>query len=610
MKMLKKAAALALSLAMAVTLMPLFPVVSFADDTAEWDYPEAEAVALQVDGDVVTLTGTLKDQEESDFYKFTVPEGRSICLDLSSSGEGVDEVELTPQGWGGGGSPTTGTGVQIIREREGYTFRQTTLRTFFIDFGTSEKIYLNAGTYYVQVMAIGLIAEQSADKDGNTIYINGYSNGDNKAYLAYNYSVKLQASGVEDIAAGRQNGELFADAADVELNKANPCVLALSSGSPYGGADVGNMYDEYRLVLDHTAKINFVLSGYDSSVKYTEITIFEDTPYYASELLTNVVNWKAPDPELECVLSPGTYFVSVCLYPYEYIEQETFFGTPFVLTLTEEPNDAPVLEKISSSIEGAEFSWEAAPDAVSYNIYRRVVTEDNYYDIEKYEFLEGNVSGTSYTDISGELGQEYGYTVSAVLKDGTETSYEYTGLVGGKLFSDIREEQYYYEAVLWAVSKGITTGTSSSTFSPGVSCTRAQMVTFLWRAAGMPEPSVTENPFEDVSEKAYYYEAVLWAVEKNITKGMTATTFEPDSTLTRGQTATFLYRAQTDPKKPEIANPFKDVSSSAYYYEAVLWAYSNGVTNGVSADSFAPGSDCTRGQIVTFLWRSEGAPEI
>ena len=171
-------------------------------------------------------------------------------------------------------------------------------------------------------------------------------------------------------------------------------------------------------------------------------------------------------------------------------------------------------------------------------------------------------------------------------------------------FVDVKESDYFFTPVLWAVQKGITNGISATEFGPNNNCTRGQIVTFLWRACGSPEPTKTDNPFKDVKSTEYYYKAVLWAVEKGITTGMSANTFEPNATCTRGQVATFLWRSQGKPT-PEISNnPFKDVKSGEYYYSAVLWAVENGITNGTGADTFSPDASCTRGQIVTFLYRA------
>ena len=170
-------------------------------------------------------------------------------------------------------------------------------------------------------------------------------------------------------------------------------------------------------------------------------------------------------------------------------------------------------------------------------------------------------------------------------------------------FTDIRESAYYYDPVLWAVANNVTNGTSDSTFSPDEGCTRAQVVTFLWRAAGKPDPASSESPFSDVKEGAYYYNAVLWAVETGITNGTSDTTFSPDETCTRAQIVTFLWRYEEQPAPAGTSNPFADVKPSAYFGSAVLWAVEKGITNGTSATTFDPEDTCTRAQVVTFLYR-------
>jgi len=171
-------------------------------------------------------------------------------------------------------------------------------------------------------------------------------------------------------------------------------------------------------------------------------------------------------------------------------------------------------------------------------------------------------------------------------------------------FTDVKESDYFATPVLWAVGKGITNGMSATSFAPNAPCTRGQIVTFLWRACGSPEPTRTNNPFTDVKSSEYYYKAVLWAVEQGITTGLSATTFGPNATCTRGQVATFLWRSQGEPAPASTNNPFSDVKTSDYYCKAVLWAVENNVTQGVGGGKFAPNDSCTRGQIVTFLYRA------
>ena len=173
-------------------------------------------------------------------------------------------------------------------------------------------------------------------------------------------------------------------------------------------------------------------------------------------------------------------------------------------------------------------------------------------------------------------------------------------------FDDVKDEtMYYYDPVYWAYEREpqITTGTSDKLFSPDAPCTRAQVVTFLWRAANQPEPKTASNPFVDVAADAYYAKAVLWAVENGITKGTTATTFRPDQICTRGQIMTFLWRYLGEPA-PKGANPFADVAADAYYADAIAWGAENNIARGITPTEFRPDQTCTRAQIVTFLYRA------
>ncbi len=234
----------------------------------------------------------------------------------------------------------------------------------------------------------------------------------------------------------------------------------------------------------------------------------------------------------------------------------------------------------------------ADPDA-GYEVSRITVTDKNGKPVSVIVNRDGTFS---FTQPASAVTISVTFTeIKAPAIDDTVES----------IFIDVDEDAYYAEAVLWAVENGITTGTSDITFSPDATCTRAQAVTFLWRAAGSPAPKSTEMPFDDVDEDAYYAKAVLWAVEKGITNGTSDTTFSPDAKCTRAQIVTFLYRSQ---KSPDAAskNPFTDVDENAYYAEAVLWAVDNKITKGATATTFAPDAECTRAQIVTFLYRCMG----
>ena len=170
-------------------------------------------------------------------------------------------------------------------------------------------------------------------------------------------------------------------------------------------------------------------------------------------------------------------------------------------------------------------------------------------------------------------------------------------------FTDVADDAYYADAVVWAVAKNITSGATATTFAPNAGCTRGQMVTFLWRANGSPEPKSMTTAFTDVTSGAYYEKAVAWAVENNVTTGTSSTTFSPDASVTRAQAVTFQWRAAGAPAA-EGTNAFADVSASAFYAPAVQWAVNACVTTGTSDTTFSPNSNCLRAQIVSFLYRA------
>ena len=231
------------------------------------------------------------------------------------------------------------------------------------------------------------------------------------------------------------------------------------------------------------------------------------------------------------------------------------------------------------------------------------VTPNTGFELEKLTVTDSKGNNLKLTD---EGNSKFTFTMPAskVSVDASFVKIEETPtqpITPTISFTDVSSSAYYADAVAWAVEKGITVGTSATTFDPDTSCTRAQIVTFLWRAAGSPKVE-EENSFSDVARDSYYYDAVQWAVAQGITAGTSADMFSPDAACTRGQTVTFLYRYE---KSPRVSggNAFTDVPSDAYYTNAVQWAVNNGVTSGTSATTFSPNATCTRGQIVTFLYR-------
>lgn len=240
--------------------------------------------------------------------------------------------------------------------------------------------------------------------------------------------------------------------------------------------------------------------------------------------------------------------------------------------------------------------WSTRYDAVlrSYDSYATPASGSEYSKTWSGNF-RWNLDGTGLTDPDGYADMSAAEILADLFGDAETQPSQ-------KDFNDVKPGDYFYDAVNWAVEKGITTGTSATTFSPNAFCTRAQIVTFLWRASGSPEPKTASNPFTDVAANAYYCKAVLWAVENGITTGTSATTFSPGAPCTRAQGVTFLWRANGS-KAASTAASFTDVASDAYYAPAVAWAAEQNVTGGVGNGLFSPDTTCTRAQNVSMLYR-------
>ena len=268
-------------------------------------------------------------------------------------------------------------------------------------------------------------------------------------------------------------------------------------------------------------------------------------------------------------------------------------SAPTYAVTIEKPENGTVTSSHASAAEGTTVVLTVTPDK-GYVLDKLTVldSKDNEISTDK------NSGKYSFKMPGGKV------SVKAAFKKGEEKP-DGDAADNKAKFTDVKDSDYFAKAVAWAVEKGITTGTTPTTFSPHAPCTRAQIVTFLWRAAGKPEPQKTDNPFADVKADAYYNKALLWAVEQGIVKGTSATAFSPDATCTRGQMAAILYRYA---KSPEVKGDksFADVKADAYYANAVKWAAEQGITAGTSATSFSPDATCTRAQIVTFLYRYMG----
>ena len=254
-------------------------------------------------------------------------------------------------------------------------------------------------------------------------------------------------------------------------------------------------------------------------------------------------------------------------------------------------------------------------------LYPTSVTVEHELGGRAYLDMEGAVIGTTVkltclpdegyrvAQITGASLTDCGNNTYTFVMDNAPVELRVLFLRENNPFLDVNETNFFYDSVLWAVENGITSGIDDTHFGPTVPCSRAQVVFFLWRAAGSPAPTGTANPFSDVADGAWYTNAVLWAVEAGITAGADPTHFNPGGVCSRAQVVTFLHRANGSPTPKLEENPFTDVPVGSWYTVPVLWALENGITSGTSQTTFSPGNRCLRGQVVTFLYHAEQLPE-
>ena len=319
--------------------------------------------------------------------------------------------------------------------------------------------------------------------------------------------------------------------------------------------------------------------GHDPSL-YTECAGFDITQFMDGSVIEEPV---------------GGMFCVWADYPGAETEQEVAENIRLVLRAMALRMDDLTLDGMDTSVVPGGFNEDGSinvSEPPHEHSYTAVVTAPTCTE-------------AGYTTYTCECGDSYvADEVPALGHDWQGTACTRCDATRVNPFTDVPEDSWYINYVLWAVENGITTGTSATTFSPDAACTRAQVVTFLWAAANKPEPTTTTNPFVDVVESDYFYKAVLWAVENGITAGTTDTTFSPNNECVREQIVTFLYAAADKPATTAEVE-FTDVQPGAWYYNAVAWAYENGITSGMGDGTFGVGLTCTRAQVVTFLYAAK-----
>lgn len=553
-------------LLIALTML-LLTTISFAVSEEEPN-DSADVATLIPIGE--RISGTIGEKTDYDYYRVDLPNAGSVEIELMYDFMNSDRAYLCT--W--------------IYDSDINLLQTTEFPGNALTYTRSIKLGVGAGTYYIKL-------------------------GHDSWYYTGNYEIKV-------IYTPSANWEK-------ELNETIVTPTPVQVNNRVYGSLMRNDVDYFRFYLpkDGVISVNFAHDYIDADRTYLTLCIYNEigSEIQSKDYLGN---------ELQSVdtvkkgLPAGTYYIKVTNGSYYYNGEYNFYITYSESDFWEkELNDTPVSAtpiKTNNAVSGSLVKGDDG-DYYSFNMQKSGMIsilfahEYSRYDntlyisvidsknntIRRYSY-DGPLTATTITDeLYLAAGRYYLYI--------TNGSYyfngEYQFKINHRIFDDVLPGSWYYDAVSWAVSRepAITNGVGATTFAPENGCTRAQVVTFLWRAAGCPEPKGSHNPFSDVKSNAYYYKAVLWAVEKNITSGTSATKFSPEASCTRAQVVTFLWRFEGKPIVGTTSNPFKDVKVGSYYFDAVLWAVDNKITTGTSSTMFSPENTCTRAQVVTFLYR-------
>lgn len=279
-----------------------------------------------------------------------------------------------------------------------------------------------------------------------------------------------------------------------------------------------------------------------------------------------------------------------------------------VLTVTFQPITYAInLDKVENGTVTVTVNGKAAERAAADAVVTITMTANNGYLVEapKVTYQAIGENRTQTVEVEVTAGDKEGTYTFKMPAAAVTVSASFAAEAVVNPFTDVKESDYFYDAVMWGVKNKVVAGTSETTFSPNADCTRGQIVSFLWRAAGSPEPKSTTSKFTDLDPNQYYYKPVLWAAENGIVAGMTDTTFEPNTKCRREHIVAILWRYMGEPAPKSNKNPFTDVKSSDYFYKAVLWGAENGVVYGMTDTTFGPKLICNRAQAVSFLYRAE-----
>ena len=581
--MKKRIFSLILALVMVLSVLPV-TALALEDTESNNTLPTAQVVAL---GD--TIDGSIDVKKDVDWYKFTLEASGKVTLKITSYMNAYSMWLLNADG------------SELVKKWSQRSDSSTGMRT------DTYSYHLTDGTYYIL-----LSGEYNI---GNAW--NEYATGD--------YTIKTDY--VNANATETEDNDTIAQAETLPLYDTVHGQIALT-----------DVYDFYKIELPASGLLTLDMTAY---LSYHSLFLFNED---GNEIWSKKnVQWDASAGKqhgsYSMDLIAGTYYIKVTgEYNRGNSWNEFAYGNYTLKTDFVNAN----ANEVEPNNNIAEAQW-ISPNKVyngqialndKYDFFYFTLTREMDLKIDMTAYMSYH-SLYLFTEAGNEIwakknikwdasaSKQHGvYTIhldpgTYVLKvtgeynrgnSWNEFAYgNYTfSLNTGNPFKDVSNGDFYYDPVMWAVENGVTTGTGDgTTFEPGKPCTRGQVVTFLWRALGQPEPTNAKNPFRDVKTSDYFYKAVLWAKENGVTSGTgDGSTFDPNVVCNRGQIVTFLYRAKNG-QPSSIKNPFKDVAADAFYYNPVLWAVEKGVTTGTGdGTTFDPNAPCTRGQVVTFLYRA------
>ena len=576
--MKKRALSLLLALVMVLTMLP---VTALAVDDSE---PNDSIPKAQEFNICDTINGSISEPKGVDWYKFTIEEAGFISLKVSSFMQWYTISLYDADGnafWVHQGKEWDATAGM---RTDTYT-ADLMAGTYYIRITGDESLHYNwdhvTGDYIIKTDYISSEATESEPNNNiakaNELPMYGSVDG----HIALNdsmdfYKIVLPASGLLTMDLTAQ----MPWAAIALYNEDGNCIWS----------DDGNQWDASART-QHLVFSMHLISG----IYYIKVTGDESLTYNWDHttgtytLKVDFINANANEVEPNNTRDAAQWIV-----PNKQISGQIAMNDSvdfFQFTLTR--NMALTVDFTSYMKYYALQLYNEAGDRVWYD-------DDNAWDSDsktRHDIHKIQLNAGTYTMcVTGDESVTYNW-------DHVTGNYSFK-LNTENPFKDVPAGSFFFEPVLWAVENGITSGTSGTTFSPNDLCQRAQVVTFLWRAAGSPAPESANNPFVDVKPADFYYKAVLWAVEMGITTGTDATHFSPFTVCNRAQVVTFLHRAMESPATDSSANPFVDVPADAFYYAPVLWAVKNRITNGIDATHFGPDTACNRAQVVTFLYRA------